>query len=188
MFRPRFRVKENITYRVLDKNGNARKLFKPNKLFDFLVKIGILDVNSYKIPLLFGNWGDHLLVSNLITNAGFAAMASRLTGSGGEAAFTYMALGTGTNAAAVTDTALQSEIVDSGLQRVVATLSRVTTDVTNDTAQLVNSFSITGTKAITEMGILNAASGGTLLNRQVFTAINVQNGDTLQITAKFDFD
>lgn len=122
------------------------------------------------------------IVHNLITSAGKAGIASRINGSGSEAAFTYLAVGTGTTAAAVGNTALETEITDSGLQRVNATASRVTTVVANDTARLVNTFTVTGTKAVTEAGILNAGSGGTLLSRQVFTAVNVANGDSLQLT------
>lgn len=124
------------------------------------------------------------IVKNLITSAGKAGIASRINGSGAEAAFTYLAVGTGTNAAAAGDTALQTELATSGLSRVNATASRVTTSVTNDTAQLQTTFSVTGTQAVTEAGILNAASTGTLLSRQVFSAINVVNGDSLQLTYK----
>jgi hypothetical protein len=124
------------------------------------------------------------VVHNLITNAGKAGAASRLNGSGAEAAFTYLAVGTGTNAASVSDTTLQTELASAGLSRASATASRVTTTVTNDTAQLVYSWSVSGTAAITEAGILNAASNGTLLCRQVFSAVNVVNLDTFQLTYK----
>lgn len=123
-------------------------------------------------------------IQNLITNAGLAGLASRINGDGSEAAFTYLAVGTGTTAAATGDTTLETEITDSGLARASATASRVTTSQTNDTAQLVKTWSVTGTKAVTEIGILNAASSGTLLCRQVFTAVNVANGDTLTATYK----
>lgn len=124
------------------------------------------------------------IVHNLITSAGKAGVASRLNGSGAEAAFTYLAVGTGTNAAAAGDTTLQTELATSGLSRVNATATRVTTSVTNDTAQLQTTFTVTGTAAVTEAGILNAASTGTLLSRQVFSAVNVVNGDSLQLTYK----
>lgn len=124
------------------------------------------------------------IFKNLITSAGKAGVASRINGSGAEAAFVYLAVGTGTTAAAAGDTALQTEITGSGLDRVSATASRVTTSVTNDTAQLATTFTVTGTKAVTEAGILNAASTGTLLSRQVFSAINVVNGDSLALTYK----
>jgi hypothetical protein len=122
------------------------------------------------------------IIRNLIVSAGKAGMASRLNGSGGEAAFTYLAVGTGTTSPAAGNTALEAEIVDSGLARVNATASRVTTSVANDTARLTTTFTVTGTKAVTEAGILNASSSGTLLCRQVFSAVNVINGDSLQLT------
>jgi hypothetical protein len=124
------------------------------------------------------------LAKNLVTNAGFAGIASRINGAGAEAAGTYLAVGTGTNAAAAGDTTLQTEITDSGLARVAATASRVTTTVANDTAQLLTTFTVTGTKAVTEAGYLNASSAGVLFARSVFSAVNVVNGDSLQLTYK----
>lgn len=124
------------------------------------------------------------LSRNLVTNAGFAGIASRINGAGSEAAATYLAVGTGTTAASASDTTLQTEITDSGLARVSATASRVTTTVTNDTAQLTTTFTVTGTKAVTEAGYLNASSAGVLFARSVFSAVNVVNGDSLQLTYK----
>jgi len=141
-----------------------------------------------RIPFITGVWSDSRLISNLVVSAGAAGVASRINGAGSEAAFTYIAVGIGTTAAAAGNTTLESEIVDSGLARAAATASRVTTDVTNDTAQLLYTFSVTGTKAVTESGVLNAASAGTLLARQVFSAVNVVNGDSLQVTWKLDVD
>jgi hypothetical protein len=184
----RFKIGQNVEYVLKDKNGNVKPIFQENWLFRFLLERGVVSPLFPKIPFILGFWSNSRLISNLITNAGAAGAASRLNGSGGEAAFTYIATGTGTTAAAVGDTALQTEIIDSGLARANATASRVTTDVTNDTAQLLYSFSVTGTKAVTESGVLNAASAGVLLARQVFSAINVVSGDTLQITWKFDID
>ena len=135
-----------------------------------------------------GKLKDKRKISNLITNAGFAGMASRCNGNGAEAAFTYIAVGTGTTAADVTDTTLETELAASGLSRAAGTASRTTTDVTNDTATLSKTFSVTGTVAVTEAGCLNAASAGTLLSRQVFTAVNVVDGDSFQVTWNYDFD
>jgi hypothetical protein len=124
-------------------------------------------------------------VYNLITSAGKAGQASRLNGSGGEAAFTYLAVGTGVTAAAIGNTTLQTEITGSGLDRAAATVSRTTTTVTNDTARLAKTWTVTGTQAITELGAFNAASSGTLLGRQVFSVVNVINGDTFGVTYDF---
>lgn len=124
------------------------------------------------------------VVHNLVTSAGKAGAASRLNGSGAAAAFTYLAVGTGVSAAAAGDTTLGTETVGSGLTRANATASLVTTSVTNDTAQLQYTFSVSGTVAITEAGILNASSAGTLLCRQVFSAVNVVSGDSFILTYK----
>jgi len=176
---------ENVTYRVFDKSGKPKQLFVENKLWKFLNKLFSIDI---QIPSLTGIFGYEKTLANLITTAGKAGVASRINGDGAEAAFTYLAVGIGTTAADAANTTLESEIVDSGLERAAATCTRVQTDVANDTAQLVKSWSVTGTKAVTECGALNAASTGTLLGRQVFAAINVISGDTLQVTYKFDVD
>jgi hypothetical protein len=141
------------------------------------MKMGVFD-------FLLGSWQGKIVRANLITSAGKAGMASRCNGSGGAAAFTYIALGIGTTAANVADTALESEITTAGGQRADSTVSRVQTTVANDTAQDLNTFTFTDTFAITESGVLNAASTGTLLCRQVFAAINVVSTDTLQVTWK----
>ena len=175
---------ENVEYVLRDRNGNIKPIFNLNFIGRFLKKRG------YNVPInfLFGRWKNSLNISNLVTNAGLAGEASRNNGAGGEAAFTYISIGIGDTAANVTDTTLESEITTNGGERGAGSASRVTTDVANDTAQLVLTFNFTGTFAVTESGVLNAASAGTLLARQVFTAINVVSGDSLQVTWKFDMD
>lgn len=115
-------------------------------------------------------------VENLITNVGFAEMSGLLLTDIGGTAFDYIAIGIGTTAAAVTDTTLETESM-----RVSGTGTQTTTSVTNDTAHLECTFNITSTLAITEAGMLNAASSGDLLNHQIFSAVNVVNTDTLII-------
>ena len=130
---------------------------------------------------------DYREISNLVTSTGKAGIASRCNGSGGEAAFTYIAVGTGTTAANIADTTLETETAVSGLSRAAATASRTTTTVTDDTAYLTKTFTVTGTVSVTESGVLNAASAGTLLSRQVFAAVSVINGDSLQVSWAYDF-
>jgi hypothetical protein len=122
---------------------------------------------------------------NGITNAGFAEVAGLILTDVGGTAFDYIGIGVGTTAFDPTQTALVSEI-----KRKAGTGTRVTTSVTNDTAQLVTTFSsadtLSGTSSVTEVGMFNASTGGTMIMRQVFTAlaINWNAGDTLQITVK----
>lgn len=130
---------------------------------------------------------DARIVRNIITNTGKAGMASRFNGAGSEAAFTYLALGTGSTAAAAGDTALETEIVASGLERANATVSRVTTTQTNDTAQALHTWTASGSVSPSEVGLLNAASVGVLAARQVFTAVPLVSSDSFQITYKVQF-
>lgn len=178
----------NVNYQVLDKDGNVKKIFQPYTAISWLIKKGYLSPKIPQIPYLLGLWSDKLSLSNLVTDAGKAGVASRIGGADSEAAFTYIAVGTGTTAANAADTTLETELATSGLSRAAGTASRTTTDVTNDTATLSKSFSVTGTQAVTESGILNAASTGVLLARQTFAAVNVVNGDTLVITWNIDVD
>ncbi len=184
------KYKENVEYVLRDKDGNIKPLFQENFLTTFLLKKGILSplwINgkwaSVLAPFL-GYYSTSRSIANLITNAGRALVSGLINGSGTPAAATYIAVGTGVTAAAVTDTALGTETTTSGLARAAGTVSLVTTTVTNDTAQVTKTFSVTGSVAVTEAGLLNAASAGTLLCHQVFSAINVANGDSLQITWK----
>ncbi len=187
----KFELRENFTYRLLDKNGKAKPLFQLNKLGQYLMKRGAITPKSSTTLLQalgLGSWKMEMRLANLITTAGKGGVASRINGSGSEAAFTYLAIGIGTTAAAIGDTTLESEITTNGGQRAAATASRVTTDTTNDTARLVYTWTFTGSFAVTEAGALNAASAGVLLNRQVFTAVNVVSGDSLQVTVDVDVD
>lgn len=197
-------VQHNVNYKLVGADGKAKKLFAMNALGNAIlrlvrqyvsqpigengqVKAGLknhLAAYGLRLPLITGYWTTSLNLANGIPSAGKAGIASRINGSGSEAAATYIAVGTGTNAFAAGDTALQTELASSGLSRANGTASRVTTSVTNDTAQVTYTFTVTGTQAVTEAGLLNAASTGTLFARQTFSAINVVNGDSLQITWK----
>ena len=119
---------------------------------------------------------------NIVVNTGKACTASRINGDGTEALFNYVAIGTGVTAEGATQTALVTEISTGGGQRAIATLSRVTTTVTNDTARWVITYNFSSSFAVTESGIFNAASSGCMLARKLFSVVNVANGDSLQIT------
>ena len=195
---------ENVEYELRDKNGNLKPLFNENKLGIAILKTVRMFVNNpitpdgavkrgwhnylaaYGIQIngITGKWEYKRKLSNLITSAGKAGLASRVNGDGSEAAFTYIAVGTGTTAANVADTALQTETATSGLSRAAGTASREQTTVANDTADITKTFSVTGSVAVTEAGLLNAASNGTLVARQVFSAVNVVNGDSFAVTWK----
>ena len=122
-------------------------------------------------------------IKNTITDAGKAALAGLLLLDVSGTAFDYIAIGVGSPSA----TALGSESTTNGGTRrggadVVGT--RVTTTVANDTAQFVTTFTFTGALAITEEGIFQVSTGSIMLASQSFAAVNVGDGDILQITHK----
>jgi hypothetical protein len=87
-----------------------------------------------------------------------------------------MAIGSGTTAAVVGDTGLESELGRVALTTAGGTVSGavVTYEATFNAG--------TGTGAVTEAGILNAGTGGTMLCRTVFNVVNKGQDDTLSIT------
>lgn len=123
---------------------------------------------------------------NIITSAGKAQLAL-LAGDAAAVPFTYLALGTSNTAVAIGDTALNAEITDTGLARVAATVSRVTTTVTNDTLQLTYTWTATGSKTVEEAGVLTAASGGVLLGHILTGSKTLINTDQLTATYKVKF-
>ena len=119
-----------------------------------------------------------------LTNTGFAAIAGRVGDTGSITAFTYLAYGDDTTTAAATHTALQG----TESQREAATVSRVTTTVTNDTLQLTKTFTISSTETIGEVGVFNASSSGSMLARSVLSPTrSVASGDSYVCTYKIKF-
>ena len=111
--------------------------------------------------------------ANLVVTTGKNFTASRMVGIASNV-MSHMAIGAGTTAAAVGDTALGSE-----LGRVALTASTATTNVVTYTATFGTGV---GTGAVTEAGIFNASSAGTLLCRVVFAVVNKGANDTIAIT------
>jgi len=120
-----------------------------------------------------GNVKDTREVKNLVVDTGLAFIASRMKDATATA-MSHMGIGTGSTAAAASDTALGTE---------AARVALTSTTVTSNAVAYVASFAAgTGTGAITEAGILNAASSGTLLCRTVFSVVNKGASDSMTIT------
>ena len=111
-------------------------------------------------------------VPNLVVTTGRTFIAARMVGT--PTAMSHMAIGSGTTDPAAGDTALQTE-----LGRVSLTSSASAGAVVT----YIASFGAgTGTGAVTEAGILNASSGGTLLCRTEFATVNKGADDSMSIT------
>tara|TARA_B100000131_G_C18085993_1_gene600164 strand:- start:1213 stop:1656 length:444 start_codon:yes stop_codon:yes gene_type:complete len=120
-----------------------------------------------------GNVKDSRELKNLVVTAGLGYIASRMK-EATATAMSHMAIGTDNTAAAAGDTTLGTEAARQAL---------TSTTVSSNTVEYVASFAAgTGTGAITEAGILNGASGGTLLCRTVFSVVNKGASDSMTIT------
>jgi len=119
----------------------------------------------------------------MILNKGLEVVMDLAGGLANYVAFTYLMVGTSTTAAAVTDTALGSETTTSGLARVSVTPTLTDTTTTKDTLQLTNTFTVTGSVTVGEVGIGNAAAAGQLLIRSVLSPTKaLTSGDSYTLT------
>lgn len=115
----------------------------------------------------------------ITTNVGLEMMARLTCGVSAPAAFTYMAIGSGSTAEAATQTALVTEITTNGGARAAATCSYVATGI----SQWLKTFNFTGNVTLYEIGIFNASSAGSMLIRHVLTASkSYVNGESVEIT------
>lgn len=118
-----------------------------------------------------------LIGTRAVTTAWVTAVATYMYDGSTAAptAYDYHDSGVGTTAENASDTDIETT---DGEDRVEGT-------PTNPSAGLyrsVGTISYTTSKAITEHGVFSAATAGTLLDRSVFSAINVTSGDSIQFT------
>ena len=120
-----------------------------------------------------GNVKEERKIQNLIVNTGLNFICDRMKND--ETAMSHMALGSGSTAAAAGDTTLGSQLG-----------SREALDsdtVSSNTITYTSSFEAgDATGAVTEAGIFNATSGGTMLCRTVFAVVNKSADDSLSVT------
>lgn len=120
-----------------------------------------------------GTIKDEKKIKNLIVDDGLEYIASRMTGTS-ENVMSHMAVGTGSTAAAGADTALGTEVDRNAL---------TSTTVTSNAIAYVCSWAAgDGTGALTEAGLFNAVSSGTMLCRTVFGTVTKGASDSMTIT------
>lgn len=112
---------------------------------------------------------------NLVVSAGKTNIAARMAGNT-VAVMSHMAIGTGNTAVVVGNTALVAELTRVALSVAGGTPS------SNTVTYSASYPAGTGTGALTEAGVFNASSGGTMLCRTVFPVINKQASDSITIT------
>ncbi len=112
--------------------------------------------------------------NNLVVTAGKNWVADRM--SNANTVMTHMAIGTGTTAAAAGNTALVTQLDRNALTTSGGTVSGAT--ITYACTWAAGD----GTGAITEAGIFDAATGGDMLARTVFSVVNKGSADSMTIT------
>ena len=155
-------------------------LANPQAREEIMAVRGFVDVMVYDE---FGNLKEERHYDNGITNVGFEVIADRIAGhsgfTGNEA--NYIALGTGSTAFAVTQTALVTELSGGSYAR------QQDTDATYTSG--TKSFAISATfnagvatGALQESGLFDASTTGNMLARQTFSTINVGASDSITVT------
>ena len=110
---------------------------------------------------------------NYIVNAGLNEVAALISTSGTGDKFSAVAIGTDNAATAATQTQLEAESHRAEFADAIA----------SNTATFTATFNFTGSFTIQEAGIFNdTTSGGDMLSRRTFSAVNVADGDSLVIT------
>ena len=114
-------------------------------------------------------------VPNLVVTAGKNHIAAKIAATtNSPAAMTHMAIGTGTSTPGASDTALGTQTGRVSLSGSVVSTNTITYTATFPAG--------TGDGAITEAGVFNASSGGTMLCRTTFPVVNKASGDTIAVT------
>lgn len=152
------------------------------KAFSKITHIPTLTSELVVKAKLNGVWYDYGVVSyRVVTDAGVAYIVDDWDGGANTIDnFNYHGCGTGTTAEAAGDTALVTEsttILNPNDTRATGTKSQPAANQMRS----VGVVTFDGSGAITEHGIFSQAAtgGGTLLDRSVFSAINVAAADTI---------
>lgn len=146
--------------------------------------IGMRGQFYFKLKAHDGTVKDERHAYNVVTLTGKNAVSALILKDVGGTAFDSIAIGLGSATATNTQTALDTEYA-----KVACVGTQVQVTSTNDTAQLVASFSFTGAAAIVEAGVFDVttSAAGIMLARQTFAALNATSGDTLAVTYKITF-
>ena len=117
-----------------------------------------------------------------VTDVGLGLITAALAAS----THKYVGYGTGTTAADVEDTALETP---RGEDRTSGTQSQETTTTSNDTYQIEATITCTATAAaITEVAVFSADSAGSMLLRCTHAVVNLEVGEGIAYTIEIITD
>lgn len=157
--------------------GRARYLasrWLPAPVREFLERLGLFLGNPYHVAIVLrgpdGMIKETRAVYNAVTTAGKNGIADQILASPSLGKPTHMAVGTGTGGT----TALNAEVDRNALTS--------KTRSTNVVTMVADWAAGDGTGALTEAGVLTAASSGDMWLYNTFSVVNKGANDTLTIT------
>jgi len=142
------------------------------------IKVGLKGTLTLELRDENGKLKETRRKDNIIVSSGFDFICQQVSGTAVTTAMTYIAVGTGSTAPVIGNTALGAETA-----RVNGTYAH-----TGGTQVFTVSATFNpgvATAAIQEAGVFNAASAGTMLDRVTFSVINKGANDTLTATFQF---
>lgn len=128
-------------------------------------------------------------MASLVTNAGLAEIVTTMVSAN---AARHLQWGEGSGQTA-TDNAIDTA-GDTTEARTAGTMSAQTETTTGDTIQVVGTITAAGARAITEVGVFDAAgsgsppTGGDMIAYGDFSAINLASADSITFTVKITLD
>jgi hypothetical protein len=119
----------------------------------------------------------------VVTNGGLASLTTQLVnGASATGLRLYLAVGTGSGTATVTDSAMFTEDTTTG--RTLATFVQATKTVTNDSVLYSATLNFPAVnETITEVGLWTASTGGTLVYHRDLTGATQPAGPTAGVSS-----
>lgn len=145
-------------------------------------------VVSAKVFRADGTIEDYGVVSmRVVTDVGVGYIVDAFQNSVELENMKYHGFGTGTTTESAAQTALVTELTTEYATNSIRPTGSTTEGATGNIFRSVGTLSPDASCAITEHGIFSASSAGVLMDRSVFSAINLVGGDSLQITYDLTF-
>lgn len=159
----------------------------------------VLAARALRLPTVYGQLylthirGDGEVVDlglaslRVVTSAGAGFIVDAWQNSVELESMKYHGIGTGTNAESSSDTALQTETTTGLNPDSTRATGSLTEGASANIFRTVGTNTVDASVACTEHGIFSQAAtgGGVLLDRSVFSVVNLASGDSLQTTYDF---
>ena len=125
-------------------------------------------------------------VATVLTDIGKALIADRIrtTPATYTSAPTWIGIGVGATGAARTAVAADTALTTPVESRINATISITGEVVSGDTYKAVATFEATAARAVDELGLFDASSGGNMAVSATFNPIDMVTQDTIEMTVR----